>query len=400
LCTVRHSAGGGRRQLPWGAPVTADANTVIPTFSVVDTQAGLAALEPEWDALCARCPDASVFQSFRWQFRWWETYGAGRRLRLVLMRDGDRLLGIAPCYVESVSKLPGLRLETLRFVGLGGDTMPDDLGFLLEPAAKPLAAALAAYVLDEVAAGVDVFEFGSIGSAAPELAALEAAARARGLRVEAEVESEISYIDLPGTVAAYLDSLSANRRWKVRRARSRLGQELAYTFGRVESTEDLPRRIDDLVALHRSRWEGRAAEYGFRTPTYLAFHRAVMHDLLARDALRLFYIEVASRPIAMNYCYRWRDGYYFFQAGLDPAFEKYRVGEVLMVHAIETAIAEGCKVFDMLRGDHAYKKSLARQQRRTMALAFFRRGPCVRLYEAVRAVNRWLRRRILKPTDH
>src|SRR5262245_62597392 len=52
------------------------------------------ALRPEWDALLTRA-EASLFQTWEWQWSWWRHFGRGR-LCIMTARRGGELVGIAP----------------------------------------------------------------------------------------------------------------------------------------------------------------------------------------------------------------------------------------------------------------------------------------------------------------
>ena len=55
----------------------------------ITDDAGLARLAPEWQALAAACPTATVFQTWEWNATWWRHYGRapGRRLCVLAWRD-------------------------------------------------------------------------------------------------------------------------------------------------------------------------------------------------------------------------------------------------------------------------------------------------------------------------
>lgn len=54
-----------------------------------------AALEESWNRLFRGCPTATPFQSHAWLHSWWLSYGKDGRLRIVLVRRGEELVGAA-----------------------------------------------------------------------------------------------------------------------------------------------------------------------------------------------------------------------------------------------------------------------------------------------------------------
>src|SRR5690242_18074416 len=105
-----------------------------------------ARLAPDWNRIHEEAGAASVFNSWIWQYQWWQVYGAERPLRILVALEHGQTLGILALYIQTVSVL-GVRVRVLRFVGSGGDTHPDDLGPVLaagreEAVARSLAQAV------------------------------------------------------------------------------------------------------------------------------------------------------------------------------------------------------------------------------------------------------------------
>ncbi len=325
------------------------------SYTIIAEANDLAVLEDDWNDLVTRSEDCSVFQTFAWLNTWWRLFGENRRMRIIAARDDGTLIGLLPVYIENAQLLPAIGLRKLRLIGYGGDTTPDDLGPILDQAQADQALALLVQGLNMLRQEWDIAEFDDLDPQSPLITLIQDQKPG-----EAEITegARISYVELPASFDDYLAKLSSNRRWKLRKGRKKLHEACNYRFHVVGSQDELDRYYPDLIRLHRDRWEGRAEDIGFSTEGYVTFHRDVMAHLLKQDALRLMFLIGDQGPIAASYCYRWRGAFYFFQGGIDKDYKAFRLGEVLMGHAIEQAIVEGMTVFDMLRGEHDYKKSL------------------------------------------
>ena len=357
-------------------------------FSIVTTSDALIALGDRWNDLVARSPDCSVFQTYAWLANWWRFFGQDRALRVILAEEDGTLFGLLPVYIERSHLLPVIGLRKLRLIGYGGDTAPDDLGLILDGERRQDA-------LDAVIAGLeslrpewDIAEFDDLDPKSPLIGAMQTI---RPDEVDIAEGASISYVELPETFDEYLAKLSSNRRWKIRKGRKKLLESTGYRFHVVATQDELDRHYPDLVRLHKDRWQTRAEDIGFSTEGYVEFHKSVMADMLKQDCLRLMLLISDEEAIAANYCYRWQGGFYFFQGGFAKAYEPYRIGEVLMGHAIEQAIAEGMQVFDMLRGEHDYKKSLTDKVRTRTHLYLNQPTLRTRSYRALRAGYRTVR---------
>ncbi|MDB4969226.1 MAG: cellulose biosynthesis protein [Myxococcales bacterium] len=338
---------------------------------VIESALGLGALEESWEALQRDAAITSVFASFDWQKAWWDVYGRGRPLRLLVAFAGEELVGILPLYVETVQVLRR-PVRLLRFVGTGGDTSPDDLGPILAASREEeVARALADAVLR--VGDWDVLGLTDMHPDCAFTAAMRTAVeRARLGRVAGRCE-RITFMALPATFDAWLASLHRDRRYRIKNARKKL--YAAHPDARFFLWTDpatLDAGVDRLAHLHRKRWQSIGAPHGFSSPEYIAFHRAVITACLPRDRLRLYCLELSGQTVAMYYFYKFRDRTFLMQSGFDPDFGNVKPGTVLLGHVIEHAIGEGYRVLDFLRGDHQYKEELATGERETVYLTAFR----------------------------
>ena len=343
-----------------------------------------ASLAPRWNALHEQAITASVFNSWIWQYHWWQVYGRGRPLRLLIALERSAIVGILPVFIDTVRAL-GVHVPLLRFVGTGGDTGPDDLGPVLAPGREQAAAAALAHAVLRIRQP-DVFLFTDIDSDSVFAQALAGAALGTGLGVMSDLAQRISFIRLPRSWDAFLKALPSKRRSGIRCARAKL--LAAHPDARFFVWEDparLDEAIDCLAYLHRKRWQAARSSHSFASAQYMDFHRALMHSLMRRGALRLYCLQIDGQLRAMNYCYRVRNRIFCMQAGFDPDYASVAPGAVLLGYAIEHAIGEGNEVFDFLRGQHMYKDQLANGARDTRYVAIFRRNIRALAYQLRRA---------------
>jgi len=333
-------------------------------ISVIRSDAEFHALAPEWQELHERALGASVFNSWEWLYAWWGEYRRSAPLRIVLVRQGEVLCGILPVYIDSVRLLRVVPVRILRFIGVGGDTAPDDLDALLDPAhANEAARVLVSAICQELEGEWDVLALSDMAEDSV-LRQVLSGVFDNGM-VKKGVSASIAYLTLPKSWDSYLEGLHRDRRYTLRQTRRRILSQPESRLFVWDDAARLDEAIDRLVALHLLRWRDRGEEHAFSTREYINFHRRVMHAFQTKGWLRLYCLEVGGVIIAMYYCYRFRNHIYYFQGGFDPAFSKSRPGLVLMGAAIEHAIGEGNEVFDMLRGEYEYKTQWAKQRRST-----------------------------------
>lgn len=329
-----------------------------------------ARLAPDWNRIHEQAEAASIFNSWVWQYQWWQVYGAAQPLRILVALEHGQAIGILALYIQTISVL-GVRVRLLRFVGSGADTHPDDLGPVLargrEDAVARRLAEAALHVSD-----ADALILTDIDSRSSLPRALEQAAVAARREPLPAVSERIAYVELPRTWPDFLRTLRSDRRTRLKSARRKVESGHEPRFFVWQDAASLDGAVERLAELHRRRWRAAGGSNSFATPQYLEFHRGIMKATLPRGWLRLYCLELDGEIAAMTYCYRFRNRVYLMQAGFDPARAKLNPGKALLGYALEHAIGEGNEVFDFLRGEHRYKDELASGYRDTLAVRIFR----------------------------
>ena len=345
-----------------------------------------AEVAPEWNRLHDQCVAASVFNSWIWQFQWWQAYGANQPLRLLVALEGGEVVGVLALYIQTIEVM-GMPVRLLRLVGSGADTHPDDLGPVIAPEREDEIArklADAALCIREI----DVIALSDIDPRSRFPALLDRAAAEFGCDSLTTSSERIAYVDLPIAWTDYLASLKSDHRRLLRGARNKASAAHKMRFFVWDEAATIDQAVDRLAELHRARWNAACGSESFSSAQYIDFHRGIIKASFARGWLRLYCLELDGEIAAITYCYRFRNRIYLMQAGFDPAKAKANPGRVLLGYALEHAIGEGNVVFDFLRGEHRYKDQLATGYRTTR---------CVRVFRNTRAALAYRLRRIWLP---
>jgi CelD/BcsL family acetyltransferase involved in cellulose biosynthesis len=316
----------------------------------VTTCDALEALRNDWHQLLDRCPWATPFQSPEWLLPWWRAMGGGE-LCVTILRRGGRLVGLAPLFIYSGA-------DGRRRLAMLGAGLSDYGDVLLEP---ELADAGAALLLQHIADGRsrwDAGEFLELRAASPLLAAPSP----RELTIDRYPSSSCTVLSLPTTVAALPASLSWRFRRRLRNARNRLGRAGDAQFVTADD-RSLPELLDALIRLHAMRWEARGEPGVLSDPRVRRFHEAAAAGLLRRGWLRLHALRLGGAPVAVLYGFAHRERVWMYLSGLDPSADFCSPGVLILHHAIEQAIHEGAREFDMLRGTESYKYDWSAESR-------------------------------------
>ena len=308
----------------------------------VDLLDGLDAVgEAAWQGLLARSAFPSPFMSWPWQTAWLGAFGAGRRLRLLRVRDGaGDLAGLLPLYEEGAH----------IFRILGGVDVSDYLDLIAPAGAEE---EVWAALLQSHAAAPGIWDLHAIRASSPTVTLLPALAPAYGLSAASAVEERCPVLDLPATWDAYLATLSGKQRHELGRKMRRLERELSGTAtASYASWSELSAWLPAFFELHRGSHAGKAR---FMDARMERFFRAAIEGLAERGMARLWMLEHQGRAIAAFICVEWPGAVGLYNSGFDTGRAALSPGIVLLARIIRDAIERGLVRFDFLRGEESYK---------------------------------------------
>jgi CelD/BcsL family acetyltransferase involved in cellulose biosynthesis len=172
------------------------------------------------------------------------------------------------------------------------------------------------------------------------------------------------YIDLAAirdAGDAYLDSLSANTRYQLRRSARcyRVGGTLQVD--RAGSPAEAHLFLDRLAVLHQATWTRRGRPGAFANPDFARFHHTLIDRTARTGAADLLRVTAGPRVIGYLYNFRFRGVVSAYQSGFayDDSDPHEKPGLTCHHLAAETYLAEGADRYDFLAGHDRYKASLS-----------------------------------------
>jgi CelD/BcsL family acetyltransferase involved in cellulose biosynthesis len=334
---------------------------MLEVSEITDSNA-LTALRADWDALLARAADPTPFQSYEWQATWWRHHGRGQ-LWVLVARDNGVAIGLMPLHI---CRYRGTPLRQVRFLGAPLSDFQEILA-----AAGYETAVRDAFVdyLSQHANRWDLCDFADQRKGT----SLTSGEMPDGLKPLLVHHRVCPFIRLDDSWEKFVRRLSKNMRANVGRRRRQVAKQFRAEYD-VAAPATLREAMEELFRLHNARWRRRGVAGAFAGARMQAFHHDVANQFLARGWLRLHRLKLDGKTRAAFYCFHMRARVYYYLSGFDVEFGKFSIGNVLMAQAIETAIVDGAREFDFLRGDETYKLAWNAEERETLRLILGRRA--------------------------
>lgn len=181
------------------------------------------------------------------------------------------------------------------------------------------------------------------------------------------------YINLEGTFAKYLEDLSSESRYGLRR---RIRKFTDLSGGAIRWHEF--RRPEEMAEYHRlARQVSRETYQERHLDAGLAdgedFRRKLI-TLAEVDAVRGYILYQGEKPVAYVYCSAQQDILVYHKAGYDPEFHRHSPGTVLLYLMLESLFEQRrFQSLDFGRGEYPYKESLSTGATECADIYYFRR---------------------------
>ena len=359
-------------------------------INVLRTADEFEALKPQWDVLVKQSPNSSVFLTWEWQYYWWKYYAGTGDLFLITCIKNNQICGIAPFYVDHKKRLRIMDDRVLRFVGTGRDTSPDYLDIIALPEDYAECSTVVIDFIFDQGKSWDTFDCQDMTETSLFQQKLTQAIESNPNLLVKQRHSQIMHQELPPTWDEYRNSLSSSRRRTINRKRNAFNKAGNLEFGYCKSPEEFDEVFDQLVLLHTERWEDKSST-SFQTDEYLGFHRNVIHQLDKIGSAQLTYLRLDGEYIAVNYWYIWNGTMFFFQGGFSSECQHLSPGLVLLCYSIEFAIGQGMTEIDMLKGEHDYKASYAKELKSIISIECCHRSILTQALAQLRRFKKFLK---------
>jgi CelD/BcsL family acetyltransferase involved in cellulose biosynthesis len=335
--------------------VTLTAGSDADGFAVerIATAAGFETLRPEWQALLEGNEADCLFMTWEWLSCWWRRLAKRRRLCVLTVRRKGELVAIAPFAIRPAELGRLVPFRTLEFMGMG-EIGSDYMDIIVQAGQEQGALRSLADYLQQHRL---VLDFRRVDAASPRISSLLSMLEGEGWRPERSITDSCPYIPLAGhDWKSFIATVSRSHRANVNRRVRRLSELFKDVEFKRASTEQERRDCFTLfLRLHQLRWSGKERSNAFTGPGTLAFHTEFSQLALERGWLRLFVLKLDGEPAASTYSFRYRDTFYYYQAGYDPKYADHSVGLATLTLAVQDAIQDGVACYDMLHGNQGYK---------------------------------------------
>ncbi len=325
-------------------------------------------ISKDWDSLVESNRHLDAFSLCGFSRAWWKAYGKNKKLRLLIIKDEQKIRLIAPFYCElsepSVWRLIGhFRADYNNAIFDFADTevlehffswMNDKTGwgkiFLRRiPEESPLSSPLLLKKYSQNRRGLEKGFFW----------------RSR-LRVSHQWKTEHSSVC--EEAFKNLEKLTQHRHY--RKHINWFEQNGSLEYHCLNESEFIRGYLSDFMALHVREWERKGGESLFSKDENKFFYKYLLEELKNNHVLRFDCLVWNQKIVAAHFGFEWKNKIYYYKPCYDHSVEEHSPGRILLAYIIADSVQKGFVEMDFLLGVEEYKKKYTSHVRKTASLEF------------------------------
>ena len=349
----------------------------------INTLKDLEALAPAWRNLLRNAATHTVFQTQEWVSSWWAVYGMGHRPRVLILREGEEVRGIAPLILKDYGVF-----RRLTFIGGHRADYSDFIVHRDRPQDYRLLLGHMALEMGDY----DEVMLENVPESSPLLHVLEE--DPRRFIIKRAVADACPYLTLDDRTESVLGKIEGKQ--SLKRKMKKLAAKGDLRFHHYTDPLEMEKAMVSLMETYLERFD--PANLKKRLPMEIAFHRELLRRMGPEQMIQFSALELGERPIARHFGFSYDGVYHWVRPAFDPLYAEHSPGAVLLYHLIEHAWKNGFREFDFLRGKEAFKIDIAGQMRQVMMVKLYRSLPKYILCKAATAVNTWFQRLAFRQT--
>jgi CelD/BcsL family acetyltransferase involved in cellulose biosynthesis len=314
------------------------------TIRCITKENDFLSLEPGWNELLESSGSNTVFLTFEWVSVWWSVFRKGKTLLILLVYDGQDLIGIAPLCIS---------MSPFRKIEIIGGSLADYQDFIILRNPQECMSAIFEYIYEKVS-GWDFLGITRIPSDSPNHQFFRAEVEHRKRHFKYDDYKIAPFLRIDGDWDRYYATLKGHFRRNLRMRLRRL-QSMGYEVKKCATDNQIEDFIDAFFKLKTEQYKRKGAANILRNRLVREFFGRVARVLHNQKFVDCSYLEVQNGTRAVHFGIVYGHKYYSYLTAFDSRYRSYGVGRILQLHVLRHCFEDGLNEFDFLVGAETYK---------------------------------------------
>jgi CelD/BcsL family acetyltransferase involved in cellulose biosynthesis len=326
-------------------------------------------LKEEWNELLARSSSDTIFLRHEWLFTWWEVFGKDKNLFILVVRENEKIVGIAPLMIVKTK----LNLFPVRAVKFIGEKESDRADFIIESDSKYAIEAIVSYLINN-SYRWDIVWLKEILEDSAMVNRLQAYLSKNGLKLWQGICSICPYISLDNNWNEFWKSLKPSLKRNLRNRNRRLSEKGEVKFERYNNGSNVNDLLSQAIYIERKSWKGSDNIGIFHSEDHKVFHKRFADISRKQDWFDLSFLSIDSNKISFHYGFKYKNKFLSYNTSYDPLYSKESPGVILMHFMLQDFFREGIAELDLLNGEQSYKLDWTSNIRQHIQFMIFKKS--------------------------
>jgi CelD/BcsL family acetyltransferase involved in cellulose biosynthesis len=308
-------------------------------------------LEPAWNRLLADSGIDHPFVEHTWLRTWWECFGEGSTIHIIVVSDGQEIQAIAPLILTTI-RMFGIPVRRLGFFY---NAHVPRTGFIIRKDAENAYNAIWIHLLRERALW-DLLQLCQLTVESSTLHEMRNLASEDGFPNGVWLSGESPYVSLETSWRDYYGSLATKHRSNLRNRFKRLNGTGPVELETVTRQNSLSVDLEAGLRLEESAWKRDAGTAISCDRRVRKFYESFARRAAEKNWLRLNFLKAGTQRVAFDYSLAYKQRVFLLKLGYDPAFSAYSPSNLLLALAMERAFDEDFSKYDFLGESADWKR--------------------------------------------
>jgi CelD/BcsL family acetyltransferase involved in cellulose biosynthesis len=299
-------------------------------------------LEEDWDALVRAAGIDHPFLHHVWVRTWWECFGAGSTLHILVLKAGGQIVAIAPLILTTV-RMFGVSIRRLGFFYNAHVPRAD---FIVVQRREEVYRAIWKHL--EKNRCWDLLQLCQLPEATETLRELPRLASKAGYPIGLWQSGESPFVSLDTSWNQYFSALAAKHRSNLRNRFKRLAQIGPLEIEEISSGDALTDALGDALQLEAAAWKREAGTAIACDPDITRFYVTYALHAADRGWLRLHFLRAGSARVAFDYSLSFANRLFLLKLGYDPSYAPFSPSNLLLSRILEQSFGQGLERYDFL----------------------------------------------------
>ena len=332
----------------------------------IETSRAFEALETEWNRLLSESEIDNIFLTYEWLHTWWQIFGSDHQLYILIIRQSDAIIGIAPLMLTVTAHLE-IKNRIIRFIGTPNSDYSDFIGKDKKVIWKQVQSYLEKHGNDWTKV-----ELNQIPESSSTISVV------RDTAGNFKMHSRI----VPGDICmsfAYEGADSERPKFELERSKNFRNSTHFFarlnglTFERYSDPEGIKKHLVGLFHGHIMRWSKTPTPSKFCDPRHREFYERLADRLAPLGKVALAVLRHGSLPLAYLFAYKHNEVVNLYTILHEPFYERKSPGIIIFHFLTESYIREGYDLIDFARGAGSHKVKFINHTSYNHRIQLFRR---------------------------